>query len=86
MKVLIRKHDLILYFIYLPTEAKQIFGRGWSKDAVEIPSELALDIDKTYKKLCKLSEALGEIKRSREAEKQYLDGIVKTKKKVTRKK
>ena len=64
MKVWIYTHDPILTLCYLPEEAKELFGSdALEEDGVEVPEELANEINSTYKKLCQLSQQLSEIRK-----------------------
>ena len=64
MKVLIHTHDPMLTLVRLPEEAVELFGEDTlEEDGVEVPDELVLEIDKTYKRLCELSAKLKQYKK-----------------------
>lgn len=66
MKVLLYTHDPMLTLCRLPEEAVELFGEDALEDAVEIPDELALEVQATYRKLCELSGRLAKIRRESE--------------------
>lgn len=58
MKVWIYTYDPILTLLYLPDEARELFGEGYIDDAVDVPDDLANELSLTYKKLRYLSQEL----------------------------
>lgn len=66
MKVMIYTHDPMLHLVYLPEEAKEMFGEDVFDDCgVEIPEDLAQEISTTYTKLCELSNRVESCKRGK---------------------
>ena len=64
MKVCLYSHDPLLYLCYLPEEAKDIYGEVYYDEyGVEIPDELALEINEVYERLLILSEKIRKIEK-----------------------
>jgi hypothetical protein len=64
MKVMVYTHDPMLHLVYLPEEAKNLFGEEVFDDCgVEIPEALAQEIHAAYDKLCDLSSRVEACKK-----------------------
>lgn len=65
MKVFIYTHDPMLTLVYLPEEAREMFGEEVLEDCgVEVPDALAQELHDTYDKLCELSHQVAQISKA----------------------
>lgn len=65
MKVIVYTHDPMLHLVYLPEEAKDMFGEEYLDDCgVEVPDDLAKELSDTYAKLCELSHQVEQFSKA----------------------